>query len=90
MRKKKRSDSISILRDERSGEKRKHDVVAGRLYWLPEKADLDKKLVELFDLIEDGCFGHPVVVLGVDKTRKIAVVFIVSEKINRTDAKVLH
>lgn len=79
MRKKKRSNAISMLRDE--GSRRNHDVVAGRIYWLPEKADHDIKLLETTS-IEDGCFGHPVVVLGVDKKRKIAVVYIVSERIN--------
>ena len=80
MRKKRRSNTIPILRDE--GSKRKYKVVAGRIYWLPAKADHDIELLESTS-IEDGCFGHPVVVLGVDKTRKIAAVFIVSEKINR-------
>lgn len=86
MRKKRRSNTISISRDERS--RRKDEVVAGRIYWLSDKADHDIELLGSTS-IEDGCFGHPVVVLGVDKTRKIAAVFIVSEKMNRR-TKVLY
>ena len=77
MGRKKRSNTISVFRDESF--RKNHEVLAGRFYWLPEKEDHDEELLESTSL-EDGCFGHPVVILGVDKTRKIAVIFIVSGK----------
>jgi hypothetical protein len=56
-----------------------HEVVAGRVYWLPEKADLD---IELLDSTSgnDGHFGHPVVALWVDMQKNTVEVFIVSEE----------
>lgn len=71
-----RSNTISIFRDE--GSRKNREVFAGKIYWLPGIDDHDDELLESTSL-EDGCFGHPVVVLGVDKTRKTAVIFIVSE-----------
>lgn len=88
MGKKKRSNTISIFREDSS--RKNHNVVPGRIYWLPEKDDHDIELLESTS-IDDGCFGHPVVVLGVDKTRKIAIIFIVSERKDKIELmKMLH
>lgn len=72
-----RSNSLPNSRDERS--RRDAKIVAGRFYWLPAKANHDIRLLQSTS-IDDGCFAHPVIVLRVDKTRKNAEVFIVSEE----------
>lgn len=73
-----RSNSLSTSRDE--GSRRDSKVTTGRLYWLPAKAEHDIRLLQSTSM-DDGCFAHPVIVLRVDKTRKNAEVFIVSEEI---------
>lgn len=79
MGKERRPNTISISPD--GGSSKNHEVIAGRIYWLAEKDDHDEELLKSTS-IEDGCFGHPVVVLWASKTRKIAVVYIVSDKMN--------
>ena len=52
-------------------------VLAGSILWLPEKDDIDPRLLTGVE-IDDGCFHHPVVILSTNLEDGKATVLIVS------------
>ncbi|KAH0832739.1 hypothetical protein FOPE_01360 [Fonsecaea pedrosoi] len=63
----------------------KHEVVAGRICNLPDKDKIDPALAERCHSIENGCFGHPVVILhvgGGEGTGTDEVMFLIIRSFN--------
>lgn len=50
----------------------------GAIFWLPPKANIPNEHLPGADLIEEGCFNHPVLVLSVNAAETMAVVLVVS------------
>jgi hypothetical protein len=50
---------------------------AGSIYWLPPKEQICSDHLLTTDLLEDGCFNHPVVILATDSSHKEAALLIV-------------